>query len=212
MSKISECSIGSIISFGDYHWRILDIQEKSALIITEHMIDQQPYNNYAGDVTWADCSLREYLNGEFYNKFSKAEQSRINPVLVKNDDNQWYGSNGGEDTLDYIFLLSIEEVVCKYFGDSRVNLENRSEKQRYWFQKKDKNNIKRISTLDEYIWWWWLRSPGRDNRRAVYIHGDGNIGIQGNGTFRYSSKTIHPLTSNNCGGVRPALWLSLESK
>lgn len=208
---MKDIKIGSSLSFGGYDWRILDIQNDTALIITEYIIEQQPYNNYAGGVTWAGCWLRKYLNGEFYNKFTAAEQSRIIPVLNKNQDNQWYGSTGGEDTRDYIFLLSIEEVVCKYFGDSSKNLENRSAKQRYWFQKKDKNNDKRRSTFDDGgIWWWWLRSPGRDNRRAVYIHGDGNIGIQGNGTFRYSSNIINPLTGDNSGGVRPSLWFKLQ--
>lgn len=208
---MEDVKIGSLLSFGGYDWRVLDIQGNAALIMTEYMIGQHPYNNYAGEVTWSECSLRKYLNGEFYNKFTAEEQSRIIPVLNENHGNQWYGSRGGEDTRDYIFLLSIEEVVCKYFGDSSKNLENRSAKQRYWFQKKDINNDKRRSAFDGYIWWWWLRSPGRDNKRAVYIHGDGNIGIQGNGTFRYSSNTIHPLTNDNSGGVRPVLWLKLES-
>ena len=205
-----EFPIGSIIPFGGYQWRILDIQGNAALVITENMVEQHPYHDCAGEVTWADCSLRNHLNGAFYNKFTAAEQSRILPAWNKNHDNPWYGSRGGEDTRDYIFLLSIEEAVCKYFGDSSKNLENRSDKQRYWFQKKDENNILRRSTFDGYVWWWWLRSPGRDNRRAVYIHGDGNLGIQGNGTFRYSSNTIHPTTGDNSGGVRPVLWLSLE--
>lgn len=208
---MTKFNIGEIMSFGGYDWRILDLQGNTALIMMEDIIEQQPYNNYAGDVTWADCSLRKYLNSEFYNRFTLDEQSRIIPVMNKNQDNQWYGSRGGEDTRDYIFLLNMEEVVCKYFGDSSKNLENRSAKQRYWFQKKDENNSKRGSKFDGYVWWWWLRSPGRDNKRAVYIHGDGNIGIQGNGTFRYSSNTIHPTTGDNSGGVRPALWLSLES-
>lgn len=207
---MKDYNIGGVVSFGGYHWRILDIQGNTALIMTEDIIEQQPYHNRAGGVTWADCSLRKYLNGEFYHKFTTSEQSRIIPVLNQNQDNQWYGSGGGEDTTDYIFLLSIEEAVCKYFGDSSKNLENRSAKQRYWFQKKDDNNVKRRSTYDGNIWWWWLRSPGRDNKRAVYIHGDGNIGIQGNGTFHYSSNTIHPITGDNSGGVRPALWVSLE--
>lgn len=151
---MKDIKIGSSLSFGGYDWRILDIQNDTALIITEYIIEQQPYNNYAGGVTWADCWLRKYLNSEFYNKFTAAEQSRIIPVLNKNQDNQWYGSTGGEDTRDYIFLLSIEEVVCKYFGDSSKNLENRSAKQRYWFQKKDKNNDKRRSTFDDGGIWW----------------------------------------------------------
>ena len=201
--------IGDKIAFGNYEWRILDIQNNTALIITECIIEQRPYHNRSGDVTWADCELREYLNGEFYDKFSEADKARIIPVENMNPDNQWYGSKGGDDTKDSIFLLNIEETVCKYFGDSSRNLENRSAKQRYWFQKKDENNNKRTSKFDGYVWWWWLRSPGRDNRRAVYIHGDGNIGIQGNGTFRYSSNTLHHLTGDNSGGVRPALWLKL---
>ncbi|ERI95714.1 hypothetical protein HMPREF1982_00017 [Clostridiales bacterium oral taxon 876 str. F0540] len=148
---MEDIKIGSSLSFGGYNWRVLDIQNNAALIITEYMIEQQTYNNYAGDVTWADCSLRKYLNGEFYDKFTATEQSRIIPVLNKNHENQWYGTKGGADTLDYIFLLSIEEVVCKYFGDSSKNLENRSAKQRYWFQKKDKNNYKRKSTFDWHV-------------------------------------------------------------
>lgn len=200
----------SSLKFGQYNWRILDIQDKKALIMTESMVSQEPYNDFAGEVTWSDCSLRKYLNNEFYNTFTEAEQSRIIPVINTNCNNQWYDSNGGEDTLDKVFLLSIEEAVCMYLGDSSYNLENRSAKQRYWFQKKDINNVKRQARFDGHSWWWWLRSPGRDNKRAVYVHGDGNIGIQGNGTYRYSSNTIHPITKDNSGGVRPVLWLNLE--
>ena len=201
--------IGELITFGNYKWRVLDIQNSAALIITEQVITQRPYHIRAGDVTWASCELRAYLNGPFYNQFSPADKEKILLTTNTNAGNQWYDSKGGEDTKDYIFLLDIEETVCKYFGDSRQNLENRSAKQRYWFQKKDKNNHKRTATFEGYIWWWWLRSPGRDNRRAVYIHGDGNIGIQGNGTFRYSSNTIHSLTGDNSGGVRPVLWIKM---
>lgn len=204
---MAELDIGSIMTFGGYDWRVLDIKEDRSLVIAEYILEQKPYNDCSGDVTWAKGSLRKYLNEDFYSKFTDEEKSRIVQVQNKNPENQWYGSTGGEDTLDYIFLLNIEEVVCKYFGDSSKNLENRSPKQRYWFQKKDENNINRRSTLDGYVWWWWLRSPGRDNKRAVYIHGDGNIGIQGNGTFKYSSNTIHPLTGDNSGGVRPAMWV-----
>jgi hypothetical protein len=203
--------VGDKIVFGSYEWRVLEIQSNAALIITEYIIEQRPYHNCSGDVTWAGCSLRKYLNGEFYDNFTAKDKSRIIPVLNKNLDNPWYDAKGGEDTKDYIYLLNIEETVCKYFGDSSKNLKNRSAKQRYWFQRKDENNIKRRSTFDGYVWWWWLRSPGRDNRRAVYIHGDGNIGIQGNGTFRYSSNTLHPVTGDNSGGVRPALWLKVTS-
>ena len=203
---MEDYKIGSIISFGDYNWRVLDIQNNSALVITEEIIEQRAYHDAYKDITWADCALRKYLNGEFYDKFNVTDKSRIIPVINKNPDNQWYGSKGGEDTQDSIFLLSLEEV-CKYFGDSRSKLQNRGKNQRYWFERKDENNSKRIARLQgkEWSWWWWLRSPGRVNVKAVYIFGtDGNIGIQGNNILKGN------ISDGKCtGGVRPALWLNI---
>ncbi|MBE6059297.1 MAG: hypothetical protein E7215_03865 [Clostridium sulfidigenes] len=204
---MEDIKIDSTLSLGGYNWRVLDIQNNTALIITEDIIEQRPYNDAYKDITWANCALRKYLNGEFYDKFNATDKSRIIPVINKNLDNQWYGSKGGADTEDSIFLLSIEEV-CKYFGDSTSKLYNRGKNQRYWFQKKDENNSKRIAKLlgKEGSWWWWLRSPGRVNLKAVYIFGtDGNIGIQGNNILKGN------ISDGKCtGGVRPALWLKLE--
>ncbi len=171
------------IVFSGYEWRILDIQDDKALIITEDIIEQRPYHNAYNDITWADCALRKYLNDEFYDKFNET------------------------DTQDNIFLLSLEEV-CKYFGDSLSKLHNPGKNQRYWFERKDENNCKRLARLQgkEWCWWWWLRSPGRVNVKAVYIFGtDGNIGIQGNNILKGN------ISDGKCtGGVRPALWLRLE--
>ncbi|MCG8642651.1 MAG: DUF6273 domain-containing protein [Desulfobacterales bacterium] len=196
--------VGDKISFGCYDWRVLDIQNNVALIITECIIEQRAYHDAYKDITWADCSLRKYLNSEFYNKFDAIDKARIIPVLNKNLDNQWYGSKGGDDTQDRIFLLSIEEAVCQYFGDSSSKLLNPGKNQRYWFERKDKNNSKRIAMYKSGIWWWWLRSPGRVNKKAVYVHGNGNIGIQGNNILKGN------ISEGMCrGGVRPALWLKL---
>lgn len=198
--------VGDKIIFGEYEWRVLDIQDNTALIITEYIIEQRSYHDAYKDITWADCSLRKYLNDEFYSKFTVADQSRIIPVINKNPDNHWYGSKGGADTRDSIFLLSLEEVTCLYFGDSSTKLYNPKKNQRYWFERKDANNYRRIARLEGMEWstWWWLRSPGRVSVKAVYIHGDGNIGIQGNNILKGN------IADGKClGGVRPALWLKL---
>lgn len=197
---MEDIKIDSSLSFGGYNWRVLDIQNNRALIITEDIIEQRAYHDAYKDITWADCALRKYLNGEFYDKFSATDKSRIIPVINKNPDNQWYDSKGGADTQDSVFLLSIEEVVCKYFGDSSSKLHNRGKNQRYWFERKDENKSK----FEGYGWWWWLRSPGRVSVKAVYIHGDGNIGIQGNNILKGN------ISDGECkGGVRPSLWLKL---
>lgn len=198
--------VGDKIDFGKYEWRVLDIQDDKALIITEYIIEQRPYHDKYIDITWAECSLRKYLNGEFYDTFTAADQSRIIPVTNKNPDNHWYGTNAGADTTDRIFLLSLEEVTCQYFGDSSSKLYNPKKNQRYWFERKDENNSKRITGLEGQDWntWWWIRTPGRVGVKAVYIHGDGNIGIQGNNILKGN------ISDGKClGGVRPALWLKL---
>lgn len=199
--------IGDIIQFGSYEWQILDVENDKALIITKEIIEQRAYHDSYQDTTWAECALRKYLNGQFYEGFRADEKTRIQLVSNENKDNQWYGTKGGENTLDHIFLLSLEEV-CQYFGDSLSKLYNPGKNQRYWFERKDENNSKRLANLlgKEGTWWWWLRSPGRVGVKAVYIFGtDGNIGIQGNNILKGN------LSDGKCtGGVRPALWIKLE--
>ena len=202
--------IGDKIEFSKYEWRVLDIKNSKALIITEDIVELRAYHNKPGDITWADCELRKYLNSDFLNNFTEEDKSKVIPTKVVNLDNPWFGAIGGDDTVDKIFLLSIEEVVCKYFGDSSENLQIPNGKYKYWFTRKDVNNAKRISAYLGYIWWWWLRSPGRKQFKAVYVHGDGNIGIQGNNALKCNlSGVYHPVNNDVRGGVRPALWMKL---
>ncbi len=200
---MEQLSIGSTIPFGGYNWLVLDVQADRILLITQDIIQQRPYHEVYKNITWADCSLRKYLNGPFLESFNPRELARILLVNNSNVDNQWYGTPGGEDTNDRVFLLSLDEV-CRYFGDSSDKLYNKGKNQRYWFERKDINNPKRSARFGTNTWfsWWWLRSPGRVGAKAVYIWGDGNIGIQGNNILKGN------LDEGRCkGGVRPALWV-----
>ena len=199
--------IGSGIPFGNYQWRILDIQESKMLIITDQIIEQRDYHDKKESITWEHSEIRNYLNSTFFDRFASSEKERILTTLNRNADNPWYGSVGGADTVDKVFLLSLDEVVRLYFGDSSRLLDHPKPNQRYWFDRKDENNIRRTALFMDSRWWWWTRTPGKNNRVAVYIHGDGNIGIQGNGISKTSFNTLHHITKSNEGGVRPALWV-----
>ena len=112
----------TIITFGAYDWCVLDVEYDRALILTEKVIEKREYNApFPGSpcVTWETCTLREYLNGEFFNRFNDEEKARINSVTRENPGNPfyWAGQNGGNHTQDNIFLLNVKEVV-RYFGDS----------------------------------------------------------------------------------------------
>ena len=190
--------IGDYITFGTYTWRVLDIQEDRALIVSEHIIEQRVYHNINSTITWAECSLRDYLNSDFYNSsvFSNEDRSKIVQITNVNEDNQWYGTPGGENTQDKIFLLSIAEVV-QYFGDSG-QLAN-PDSTPYWWAIIDQFNINRIATFNGVATWWWLRSPGEYGNRASDVGSDGHINLDG----EWASPDYYHI------GVRPALWLNL---
>ena len=108
---------GMIVQFGKYTWRVLEVQEGKALILSDAIIEIRAYNEKELSVTWESCTLRKYLNGEFYNSFSESNKQMIADTKVISNKNPWFMTKGGKNTSDFVFLLSIEEVV-KFFGDS----------------------------------------------------------------------------------------------
>ena len=188
--------VDDIIGFGAYSWRVLDVQNGMALILSERVIEERAYNEipfetYIG-VTWETCTLREYLNGEFYNRFNAKEKARIVKTRAPNNDNPWYVTRGGNATDDYIFLLSLEELV-KYYGDTgRLRSRPSGEEgidDRFSIVRIAENTAGKLS-------WWWLRSPGSHGKLAAGVHTDGWVNVLG-------------YYVDGSGGVRPALWLKL---
>jgi len=102
---IHSYSVGDIITFGDYDWRVLDVKDGKALIITEDIIEKRRFDS--SSKKWDSCVLKEYLNNEFINKFNKAQ------------------INGD------IFLLSIDEVN-KYFKNDKERIA-KLEGEPYWW-------------------------------------------------------------------------------
>jgi len=200
-----------IMSFGGYDWRVLDVQDGKALLISDKVLEHRVYHNESVDITWADSDLRAYLNGEFYNSFSASDRARIVQVTNANPDNPWYGTTGGADTKDHIFLLRLDEVV-KYFGDSGQLRDQNHSNNEYWGFH-DQYNENRIAyhvggtftseRIGEYTveageeWLWWLRSPGNNGIYAANVNVDGNLSVHG------------IFVNYGTSGVRPALWLNL---
>ncbi|VEU80588.1 DUF6273 domain-containing protein [Haploplasma axanthum] len=201
-----EYKVNEIVSFDKYMWRVLEVQDDKVLLLTEEIITKMPYHYTYTETTWENSDIRKYLNTDFYNSFDQKSKELILLNKIINIPNQWYKTDAGADTFDYVFLLDVYDVVAKYFGDSSDRLIRKSEKQRYWFNFRDSNNIKRLAKYKGQNFWWWLRSPGRNNKTAVYIHGNpiGCVGINGNSVF-FSS---YPPERN--GGVRPAIWIKIK--
>jgi hypothetical protein len=210
INPFKSVNIGDLIQFGSYNWRVLDIQDGKALILSDMLIELHiPYHSDGGEITWERSSIRQYLNDTLYDSiFNDDERELFAEILLINNDNPWYGTDGGNDTTDRIFLLSIEEVV-KYFGDSG-QLHDRP----IWdfgmaSGISDEYDSSRIAHFEDFVQnnslehgvAWWLRSTGEDNNKAATISRGGSINIDG----------LDVSLSEHNGGVRPALWLILDS-
>jgi hypothetical protein len=139
-----ESKFGNTVTFGHFddanEWIVLDEKENKLLLLSKYAICQRAYNDTLENVTWSTCTLRNWLNTEYLtHAFSTGELELIADTHVINVNNSEYGTPGGEDTTDKVFLLSMEEVE-KYF---------------------EKNDPRVAATLtDGTSVLWWLRAFG----------------------------------------------------
>ena len=180
--------VGDIITFGNYggdpiEWQVLAIDGRKLLVISDWGIDAQPYNTTFEDVTWETCTLRNWLNGSFYNSaFSEAEKSKIQTTKVKNEDNPDYGTPGGNNTKDKVFLLSISEAR-RYFGSDSARICYPTD-----------------YAISRGVWLaaggscgWWLRSPGILLGEAALIDCAGYIDTDGDWGVNFSHWMVRPV-------------------
>ena len=184
----------STMKFGNYHgaveWLVLDKKDGKALLISKYCLDAKEYDKNENNefVTWETSTLRQWLNSCFINEaFTDEEKALICDTYLQNPDNPEYGTDGGNDTTDKVFLLSIDET-SKYLSDKIVRKAEATD------YAKDKGIF--VSEENGKSWW-WMRSPGSDDLCAScmgndgFVHGDGQM-----------------IEDRTCG-VRPAMWVNI---
>ena len=194
------------IYFGNYYqsnsstkepikWRVLSVNGNDAFLLADQNLDAKQYNGEFKSVTWSTCTLRTWLNDTFLSTaFTSVEQAAIKNTTVVNDDNPYYDIEGGVDTIDKVYLLSIAEASNTAYGfDGEFRMESET----------------RVALNTAYVRWmidavdeagcWWLRSPGCHGNEASIVYSNGYS--SGGGVSVYGG-TI---------AVRPALHLNLSS-
>ena len=97
---------GSKVYYGDKLWRVLD---DSGFLFSEDLLETKAYHDTISGITWENCTLRSYLNGQMFlnSNFTGTEQDAIKDTSVTNDSNPDYSTAGGNNTTDKLFLLSL---------------------------------------------------------------------------------------------------------
>ena len=202
----SGVAIGDSITFGHYEqdnntsngnepieWRVLDKNGEKALVISKYGLVTRAYNSEWTEVTWETCDLRRWLNDRFYHEaFSEEERQQIAIADVVNEDTKF---DAGNDTTDYVFLLSIIEAEDLFTSNNdRVCYPTEYAKaQEAWFDE------------DTGSCYWWLRSPGDLFSIPGELTSSAASGIFGNGAVDTSGYNVDFAT--HC--VRPAMWINL---
>ncbi len=221
----ADANVGDTIKFGHYEqdndtangdeeieWLVLEKEEDKMLVISQYALDYQLYNTYEGPkmekVTWETCTLRSWLNDNFYNAaFTEEEQAKIVTVTNENPDSdpffsseyyieqrakeyidvyypELYGAPGGNMTNDKVFCLSYEEAF-NYFDSDEARKCMSTEYTKSLEEDPSSSGICN----------WWLRSPGDTEYDALYVRG----GLRMDG-----------FTGGSKKAVRPAMWISLN--
>lgn len=201
-------------------WRVLNVNGTDAFLLADKALDDQEYNISDTSITWEKCTMRSWLNGydssvntygtdysgkNFINTaFTSSERSAIKTTEVVNDNNISYGTAGGNDTSDKVFLLSENEVYNSSTALSYGLVKGRD--------ADDESRRCKSSTFAKAmgVWsntnspyagncWWWLRSPGLYTDDAAYVSYSGLVHSNG------------VSVDYDMDAVRPALHLELSS-
>ena len=182
--------LGDLVVMGKYEnkpieWTVIAKHDNKALIVSKEIIDIMPYNEEDAKVTWAECSLRRWLNEAFYNSvFEEKEKQLIDTTHITTPDRKIHifkTVKGGAPTDDKVFLLSPEQV--------RIHFESNTERAAKLSELAESRGVDAIG--------WALRAPGKKQNFVAVVERNGYI-VE-NGMVVNSDKL----------GVRPAMWVKL---
>ena len=148
---LGQAGTGDVVVFGKCRWIVLEKRDGSALLTRFYVLRDKneksktawSHNTFASaaeEIQWENSPLREYLNGEFIQKqFTQQEAACLKEVKLENKANSVYGTSGGKETKDRVFIFSEEEIVSY------------------------------LETLGEKAKSIRLRTPGRDLTATAYV-------------------------------------------
>lgn len=192
-------------------WRVLSNADGELFLLSDQNLDGKKYHSSYRNITWEKSFIRSWLNGTssgnfLADAFSGGEQGAIADTYVYNatqsdgisNPNPFYGTPGGADTTDKVFLLSLEEALNTAYGFSSNTSDTKEISGRVSLNTAYAANQGVISYSNE-SGIWWLRSPGREDNQAAVVYMNGSIPMNTN------------YVTDGYVAVRPALNLNLKS-
>ena len=144
---------GTRLRFGSEKtpWVVLEVLDDRMLVISDDCVCVHEWNK-GDNCSWEVSSLRRFLNDTYYNeKFSEAEKQKILLTHHVNPGNSKNTVPGGNDTEDYLFVLTSDEV----------------------------NELMPDKPSRERTRFWWVRNPGATRGDHCFVGANGTIFSKG---------------------------------
>lgn len=200
-------TVGDTVTFGHYEqdddasngpepieWIVLNADADARLLLAKYGLYPLAYEKDADTATWETCSARKWLNDAFLrDAFDDDERAWIIEAALDNPDNPEYGTDGGSETRDRVFLLSIAELeaLLPVQADRVADATAYAKAQGAYISSNSHT-------------WWRLRSPGADQSLSAVVQSNGFCG----GAFNYVDTAYRGeriSADDDC--MRPAIWV-----
>lgn len=202
--KNQKINTGNVIKLGTYiqdgdkgtkktsiEWKVVKIKNGEALLIAQHGLDCKPFNEYNNETYWERCTLRKWLNDEFYNTaFTEEEKKALIKHRVGTAKNKISNTRSGNPTYDYVAIPSEGEL------DSYLPTPN---------SRKAKASVYSVlrgafASTEPSIFgngYYWLRTGGTNRQFAMVVDPYGVADSNG-----------QVVIANNIM-VRPEIWVKV---
>lgn len=190
-------------------WRVLRNEGTTLCLMVNNALDCKFYDVDTRRNTWENCELRNWLNSSFYHMaFSIEEQEAVVEWDVVNEDNPKYGTVGGNNTKDKVYLPSIGEMGNPQYGFCG-NITTGSVSR--YLQASDYAHVRGISlsTFSQCSGncnWCWLRSPASTSHYAAFVGGSGYVDLNGSSFFSVGYGVVPVVHINSSSD----LWTTKE--
>ncbi len=231
-SKVSATKVGKTVTFGSYiqngsspepiEWILLWKNGPMAVLLSKNILDSHEYNDLtelykernkyvetagcgpdlSNKLRWDTCSLRAWLNGEFYNTcFTEAEKS----IITNSYTTSKYGRTLTVTTYDKVVVPSHQEMDGKFF------------KKKYMKAKLTSFAIRRGAGGKKKIGYWWTRDTYLGVKNYCDLYSVNFVDTKG--ILNSNPHVSSAMSSENAAkanyiaktvGVRPLIEVAME--
>jgi hypothetical protein len=210
VAPASTLNAGETFEADGIEWRVLMKDGNNSLVIAEHVLSSRMFHSTTPYPKWSASEIRTYLNDSssgFLSTLNTLSSKAIEKTLTTRTERYSTGGTLNETTNDKVFLLNIEEAFYAGTDSAAVGsyastgtADVRTNGNTVIFADANARKASYIANPDGGTSsFWWLRSPssstGTNNASVVSL----------------SSGGVYNYDVNYSRGVRPALWLNLES-